>query len=247
MEMDMTTTRRIPLVLAGLFLVGTAACTGSPTTSPTATPTTPAVPACPVGSWTSTGATANAPAGVTITFNGGSGVKLTVGDDGKVKADFSGMKPVTFAAQIATAQVTGEIAYGGTTDGTVDLKATAPVSSSTASPLASGGSTSTASPATSAAGSTAGSGKSGAWHPTGTVNVADLRITAKVTAPVAATILNNAKVSDVTGAQTAQFGNAVDLQPLLREGTYQCGSDNKTLTITTSGTTPTVVWSMSRA
>ena len=243
----MTTTRRIPLVLAGLFLVGTAACTGSPTPSPTATPTTPPVPACPVGSWTSTGATANAPAGVTITFNGGSGVKLTVGDDGKVKADFSGMKPVTFAAQIATAQVTGEIAYGGTTDGTVDLKATAPVSSSTASPLASGGSTSTASPATSAAGSTAGSGKSGAWHPTGTVNVADLRITAKVTAPVAATILNNAKVSDVTGAQTAQFGNAVDLQPLLREGTYQCGSDNKTLTITTSGTNPTVVWSMSRA
>jgi len=54
-------------------------------------------------------------------------------------------------------------------------------------------------------------------------------------------------VSDVTGAQTAQFGNAVDLQPLLREGTYQCGSDNNTLTITTSGTNPTVVWSLSRA
>jgi len=119
------------------------------------------------------------------------------------------------------------------------------VSSSTASPLASG-STSSSAPTSSSTGS-AGSGKSGAWHPTGTVNVADLRITAKVTAPVAATILNNAKVSDVTGAQTAQFGNAVDLQPLLREGTYQCGSDNKTLTITTSGTTPTVVWSMSRA
>ena len=242
----MTTTRRIPLVLAGLFLVGTAACTGSPTPSPTATPTTPPVPACPVGSWTSTGATANAPAGVTITFTGGSGVKLTVGDDGKVKADFSGMKPVTFTAQIVTAQVNGEISYSGTTDGTVDLKATAPVSSSTASPLASG-STSSSAPTSSATGSTAGSGKSGAWHPTGTVNVADLRITAKVTAPVAATVLNNAKVSDVTGAQTAQFGNAIDLQPLLREGTYQCGSDNNTLTITTSGTTPSVVWSLSRA
>jgi hypothetical protein len=243
MELDMTTTRRIPLVLAGLFLVGTAACTGSPTPSPTATPTTPPVPACPVGSWTSTGATANAPAGVTITFDGGSGVKLTVGDDGKVKADFSGMKPVTFTAQIATAQVRGEISYSGTTDGTVDLKATAPVSSSTASP----GSSSSSAPTNSATGSTAGSGKSGAWHPTGTVNVADLRITAKVTAPVAATVLNNAKVSDVTGAQTAQFGNAVDLQPLLREGTYQCGGDNNTLTITTTGTTPTVMWSLSRA
>jgi len=41
-------------------------------------------------------------------------------------------------------------------------------------------------------------------------------------------------------------GNAVDLQPLLREGTYQCGSDNNTLTITTSGYAPTVVWSLTR-
>src|SRR5690242_18627060 len=109
MEMDMTTTRRIPLVLAGLFLAGTAACTGSPTTSPTATPTTPPVPACPVGSWRSTGATANTPAAANVTFDGGSGVKLTVGDDGKVKADFSGIKPVTFTAQVAGAQLRGEI------------------------------------------------------------------------------------------------------------------------------------------
>jgi hypothetical protein len=244
----MTTTRRIPLVLAGLFLVGTAACTGSPTTSPTATPTTPPVPVCPVGSWTSTGATANAPAGVNVTFDGGSGVKLTVGDDGKVKADFTGMKPVTFAAQIVTAQVRGEITYSGTTDGTVDLKATAPATSATASPLASstGGSSGSSTPTSSPTGSAAGSGKSGAWHPTGTVNVAALRITAKLTQPVAATVLDNVKVSDVTGAQTAQFGNAVDLQPLLREGTYSCGTDNKTLTITTSSA-PTVVWSLTRA
>jgi hypothetical protein len=248
MEMDMTTTRRIPLVLAGLFLVGTAACTASPTTTPTATPTTPPVPVCPVGSWTSTGATANTPAGVNITFDGGSGVKLTVGDDGKVKADFSGMKPVTFTALVAGAQVRGEITYNGTTDGTVDLKATAAPTSSTASPLASasasggpaGASTPTGSP------TAAGSGKSGGWHPTGTVNVAALRITVKLTQPIAATILDNAKVTDVTGSQTTQVANAVDLQPLLREGTYRCGTDNNTLTITTSSS-PTVVWSLSRA
>jgi hypothetical protein len=241
--MDMTTTRRIPLVLAGLFLVGTAACTGTPTTSPTATPTTPPVPACPVGSWTSTGATANTPAGVNVTFDGGSGVKLTVGDDGKVKADFAGMKPVTFTALVAGAQVRGEITYGGSTDGTVDLKATAPATSSTS---ASGGTTGLSTPTGSPTGSSAGSGKSGAWHPTGTVNVSALRITVKVTQPVAATILDNAKVSDVTGSQTTQVANAVDLQPLLREGTYSCGTDNKTLTITTSNA-PTVVWSMTRA
>jgi hypothetical protein len=153
---------------------------------------------------------------------------------------------------VAGAQVRGEISYSGTTDGTVDLKATAPASTSTASPLASasgstGLSTPTGSPATTSTGSTAGSGKTGGWHPTGTVNVADLRITVKVTQPVAATILNNAKVSDVTGSQTTQVANAVDLQPLLREGTYSCGSDNKTLTITTSGKDPIVVWSLSRS
>src|SRR5262249_22856006 len=146
-----------------------------------------------------------------------------------------------------------EITYGGSTDGTVDLKATAPASSSTATPLASGSasgspagaSTPTGTPAGSPTGSAAGSGKSGAWHPTGTVNVAALRITVKVTQPVAATILDNAKVSDVTGNQTTQVGNSVDLQPLLREGTYRCGTDNNTLTITTSSA-PTVVWSLTR-
>jgi hypothetical protein len=180
---------------------------------------------------------------VNVTFDGGSGVKLTVGDDGKVKADFAGMKPVTFTALVAGAQVRGEITYGGSTDGTVDLKATAPATSSTS---ASGGTTGLSTPTGSPTGSSAGSGKSGAWHPTGTVNVSALRITVKVIQPVAATILDNAKVSDVTGSQTTQVANAVDLQPLLREGTYSCGTDNKTLTITTSNA-PTVVWSMTRA
>jgi hypothetical protein len=243
----MTNLRRVPLLLAGLLLAGTAACTTSPGTTPAQTPTTtPPTPACPVGSWRSTGVSASATAGVTITFSGGSGVKLTVGDDGKVKADFSGMQPVVFSAQVAGAQARGEVTYQGSTDGTVDLNATAPATSS------SGGQTTasaggTGAPTTPAGtGTTGASGKSGAWRPTGTVNVSGLQITVKLTQPVAATILNNVKVSDVTGSQTAQAGDAIDLQPLLRNGTYQCSGQNN-LVITTSGTGPTVVWSLSRA
>ena len=194
--------------------------------------------------------TANTPAGVTVTFNGGSGVKVTIGSDGKVKADFSGMRPVTFTAQVGPAQAQGEISYQGTTDGTVDLNASAPATTSsggqsTASPLGGSGATPTGA-ATTPTGTAGGSGKSGAWRPTGTVNVNDLKITLKVTQPVAATLLNNVKVSDVTGSQTAQAGDAVDLQPLLRGGTYQCNGE-KTLVITTSDRAPTVVWTLSRS
>jgi hypothetical protein len=237
MEMEMTTLRRTRLVLAGLLLAGAAACTANPGTTPgqTASPTPPPPP-CPVGSWRSTGVSVSTTAGgQALTFSGGAGAKVTIGDDGKVMADFSGMQPVVFSTQAANTPIRGEISYQGAMDGTVDLSGSAVTST--------GGS-----PGTSAApADTSGAaGRSGAWRPTGTVNEGNLQITVKLTQPVATTILNKVKVSDVTGAQTTQAGDAVDLQPLLRAGTYRCGGQN-TLVITTSASSPTVMWSLTRA
>ena len=64
-------------------------------------------------------------------------------------------------------------------------------------------------------------------------------------APVAATLADNVKVSDITGAQTSQVGNAVDLQPLLRPGQYTCGGEQLTVTLS-GGTAPPVTWTFAR-
>jgi hypothetical protein len=255
MEMDMRTLRRVPLVLAGVLLAAAAGCTTSSGTGsgPSATPT-PTIPPCPVGSWQSSGVTASASAaGVTLTLDGGSGVKVTVGADGKVMADFSGMQPATFSTQLGTTPVKGEITYQGTTDGTVDLTgsgSSTPIPSSSASTSAgptatprSTAATATGSPV--AAPTSVGSGKSGPWSPTGTVNVSSLQVTVKLTQPIASTLIDGLKVSDVSGSQTGQAGNAIDLQPLLRTGTYQCQGE-QTLVITAGGSGPVLVWTLER-
>src|SRR5215831_19440981 len=153
LEMEMRTLR---LALSGLLLAGVAACTTTPGANPGQSATTPSPPPCPVGSWTTTGVTSNATAGgVTLSFDGGSGVKVTVGDDGKVKADFSGMKPVVFSTQLAATPVKGEVSYQGSEDGSVDLSAT---DSPNTPATATGGSGGSAAPTTST-GSGGGAGK----------------------------------------------------------------------------------------
>jgi hypothetical protein len=81
---------------------------------------------------------------------------------------------------------------------------------------------------------------------TGSTDVSSLEITVKLTQPLATTLVNNVKVSDVSGSQTSQTGNAIDLQPILRPGTYQC-QDEKTLVITTTGSGPVLTWTLDRA
>jgi hypothetical protein len=93
---------------------------GSPSATPT--PTAAAAPPCPVGDWRSTGVTANANViGTTITFDGGADVKTTIGTDGAVKADFTGMKPVNFNTTLSGSQIGGEILYAGPVTGKVAL------------------------------------------------------------------------------------------------------------------------------
>ena len=85
---------------------------------------------------------------------------------------------------------------------------------------------------------------SGTWEPYGPVDWSGLRATVKLTSPVAATLLNNANISELTGQKTAQTGNAVDIQPIFRTGTYTCGQN--TLTIAPQATGPSITWVFQR-
>ena len=237
---------------AAVLIFGLFGCTNEPgTTQPTPTPT-PTAAVCPAGDWRSTQTAASGSvAGATVTLQGGSGVKLTVAAGGAVNADFTGMQPITFTAQVTGQQVTGEIIYQGPVSGTVNLTGTATTPSpGTATPTGAATATTSATPGaagTSPATASPGTGgASGPWQPVGQVVWGDLALTIRVTAPLSATIVDNVKVSDVTGAQTTQVGNAVDLQPLLREGVYRCEGSNLIIT-PSSGAAPAVTWTFERA
>ena len=241
----------IPAV-ALLALGGAAGCTnapGTPTTTPT--PTTSAAAACPAGVWRSTGVSARGTvAGTTVTLDGGAGVAAAIAPDGAVTADFSGMEPARFSTQVAGAQVAGELQYSGSISGDVDLGAagttTAPgtttTKATTTGPTTAPGAEGPASPTPTGT----GGGTTGAWRPTGSVNWADLAVTVRLTSPAALTVLDNVKLADVTNSQVTQAGGVIDLQPLLREGTYQCQGED-TLVITPEDQGPTVVWTFARA
>jgi len=245
--------RTVLPALALLALGGLAACTtgpGSPSATPT--PTAAAAPPCPVGDWRSTGVTANANViGTTITFDGGADVKTTIGTDGAVKADFTGMKPVNFNTTLSGSQIGGEITYAGPVTGKVALNGSSGSSSTTTTPATTATTTATTAATTTSTASAAPTGSAAAggspWTPVGAVNFADLKLTVKLTKPVPLTIVDGVKLGDVNTSQNAQAGNVIDLQPLLRNGTYRCNG-NDTLVITpTSGSGPTVVWTFTRA
>jgi hypothetical protein len=245
--------RYAPVALATLFL-GLAGCAsggGTPTATPTPSPTPAA--ACPYGDWRSTQVAASGGgAGVTVTLQGGSGVTMSVAQGGAVTADFTAMQPITFTGQAAGAEVRGEFSYRGPLSGNLDLTGGTTGGPSTVSPGGAASATATAGPVTPdasaspSAGPTGGTGTSGPWQPTGQVTMTDLTVTVKITAPLTVTVADNVKVSDITGAQTSQVGNAVDLQPLLRPGQYSCAGDQLTVALS-GGTAPPVTWTFGRA
>jgi hypothetical protein len=227
--------RRLVLALAVAAVGGTAACTtaGPGGATPTPTPTTAAV-TCPTGSWRSSSVSATTTTGgLTITMDGGADVMLTVAADGTVTANFTGMKPIVYSTQVGGAPVKGEFTY----DGTAKANLNAPTATGTAT----GTATSTTATPTATGSTPAGT----PWHP-GQADFSTLQLTVKLTAPIALTVIDKAKVSDVTDAQATQAGNVVDLRPLLRAGTYRCDGNDK-LIVTPSGSGgPTVAWTMAR-
>lgn len=91
----------------------------SATASPAPAATGTAAP-CLTGSWRSTDATGQASGGgASGTISGGSGALVTIAGNGAVTADFSGMRPVDFTAQVANTDVKGRFTYAGKVAGTV--------------------------------------------------------------------------------------------------------------------------------
>jgi hypothetical protein len=86
----------------------------------------------------------------------------------------------------------------------------------------------------------------GTWEPVGTVDWSALTITVDLTSPVQAKVFDNQKISDFTGSGVTQTGQAVDVQPILRKGTYECSGS--TLKIgPESGTSDGTVWTLQKA
>jgi len=85
----------------------------------------------------------------------------------------------------------------------------------------------------------------GTWTPQQQVVWDNLRATVKLTEPIAITLLDNARLADFTGDKSNQTGGAVDVQPVLRAGSYTCAGD--TLRVVTDVNGPRMEWTFARA
>ena len=100
---------RLVIALVGLASVLVAACGGSSTSSPTASPAA-AVDACLVGTWTTIALTENSPANdEDIAYSGGAGEVFTINARGAVTIDTHAAQQVVFVSsgETFTATVTG--------------------------------------------------------------------------------------------------------------------------------------------
>lgn len=83
---------------------------------------------------------------------------------------------------------------------------------------------------------------SGAWTP-GSVDWEDVRVTVNLTEPVAAQPLDDVPLGEYAQEASERFGDMIDINPVLGEGTYQCRDDTLILD---SGDDGGVVWTLSR-
>ncbi|MCW6008832.1 hypothetical protein K1W54_30455 [Micromonospora sp. CPCC 205371] len=115
------------LAAIGLAVAGCQTGTGGTgsTASPSPTPSSSGSAGgqaveCVTGDWRTTGAAGTAGSGsATAEVTGGSGVAVNIQRDGAVRADFSGMQPVTFDVNAAGTAIRGQFWYGGTANGTI--------------------------------------------------------------------------------------------------------------------------------
>lgn len=217
------------LTLAGLGLAvggcaGTEPGASGPTTGTTTTSAAPeptvsgSASGCMVGTWRTTqvsGRAASAAASGTV--SGGDGATVTISPNGQVRADFTGMKPLSFTAEVAGNAVAGEATYGGQGTATINTKATgsAPTTTTPATaPVPTASATGTAAPATAA--------EEGTWEPVGDIDWSALRLTLELTKPVEARLLDNAPIGDYIDDAAKQSGQAIETDPILGAGAYSC-------------------------
>ncbi|MFC0532470.1 hypothetical protein [Phytohabitans kaempferiae] len=249
------------LTLAGLGLaVSGCAETGSGTAGPSTAATGSAAPeptvsgqapGCMVGTWRTSQVSGRADSAVASgSISGGSGATVTIGEAGQVRADFSGMRPLAFTAEVGGNPVEGSATYAG--QGTATIRAsgtgadattppatsapampgTAPVP--TASPSATGAATSA--PAT--------SGEEGTWEPVGAIDWSALRLTLELTKPVQARLLDNAPIGDYINDAATQSGQVIETDPILGAGAYSC--QGSTLVLKGSTDDDGLVWTLTK-
>jgi hypothetical protein len=84
----------------------------------------------------------------------------------------------------------------------------------------------------------------GTWQPQTGTGDNKLRATVKLSEPVDVTLLDDARVGELTGTDLPQTGDALDVLPILRGGTYRCTADD--LQVQTRHNGPTMTWLFSR-
>ncbi|WP_328474433.1 hypothetical protein OHA21_15160 [Actinoplanes sp. NBC_00393] len=223
-------TARIPLTLCLGMVLGMAgaACgdTGDPTgaaSPPAPTPSASAAPtasaqsaevACVTGSWRVTGVRAAGPFGTT------SG-RVAGGTGAVMTVNGDGLTAVDFAGSepVTFSGALGDMELSGQIQYAGSLRAAVRFE-----------------PAT---GDTPGT-----WQPQTGTGENKLRATVKLNEPFDVTLLDDARVGELTGTDLPQTGDALDVLPILRGGTYRCTGD--ALQVQTRQNGPTMTWLFDR-
>jgi hypothetical protein len=90
-------------------------------------------------------------------------------------------------------------------------------------------------------------GTSGTWEPVGTVDFGSVVVTVDLTSPTTARLADKVPLSQFTGTNAANTGNAVDSQPILRKGTYDCSGGNSLKLGPPAGTNGIGTWTLEKA
>jgi hypothetical protein len=86
----------------------------------------------------------------------------------------------------------------------------------------------------------------GVWKPVGTSDWSAVTVTVDLIAPLQSRLFDRAKLGDYASAGGGQTAGSVDVQPILREGTYECAGNTLKLG-PAPGTTGGGTWVLQRA
>jgi hypothetical protein len=87
----------------------------------------------------------------------------------------------------------------------------------------------------------------GAWEPVGNVDFGKVTVTVDLTSPTTARVADKVALAQFVGTNAANAGNAVDAQPILRKGTYDCSSGSTLKLGPPAGTTGVGTWTLEKA
>jgi hypothetical protein len=235
------------LTLAGLGLAvggcaGTEPGASGPTTGTTSAAPEPTVsgtaPGCMVGTWRTTQVSGHAAGSVASgSISGGSGATVTISQNGQVRADFSGMQPLSFTAEVAGNAVSGSATYGGQGTATINASATGNGTATSAPATPATPPVPSASPSATATATTAPAttGEEGTWEPVGVIDWSALRLTLELTKPLEARLLDNAPIGDYVDDAAEQSGKVIETDPILGAGAYSCQGSTLVLKGDTDG------------